>query len=66
MEYLGTITARLRKDRAKSNFDKNQLNVVIKSILYDESNNPTKLLDDIDTSVVSFDSAFSKLQHTKI
>lgn len=58
LEYLGTITARLRKDKistlydANSAFEKKRLELVVKGILFDELEDPTKTLDDIDISQV--------------
>jgi cohesin loading factor subunit SCC2 len=58
LDYLGTITARLRRDRvtasteASSNLEQNRLDLVVKSILNDESTNASNNTDDIDISHV--------------
>uniref|UniRef100_A0AC35FYQ6 Nucleolar complex-associated protein 3 N-terminal domain-containing protein n=1 Tax=Panagrolaimus sp. PS1159 TaxID=55785 RepID=A0AC35FYQ6_9BILA len=70
MDYLGTITARLRKDRVitgkDSNFDKTRLEMVVKSILFDEANDSTALLDDVDISKLSSTEKMQKLQQALI
>ena len=58
LDYLGTIASRLRRDRiaamgdASSNFEKTRLELVVKGIVYDELNDPSKNVDDIDISHV--------------
>lgn len=58
LDYLGTITARLRRDRVaamqETSFEKTRLDLVVKGILYDEFDDPAKTLEEIDTSNVCF------------
>lgn len=55
LNYLGTITARLRKEviHAENNsVNKTRSDTIIRGMLYEELGDPTKLLEDIDTSAV--------------
>lgn len=60
LEYLGTIAAKLRKDKisatydSNSTFDKTRLELVVKGIIYDELEDPTKTLEEVDISQVRF------------
>uniref|UniRef100_A0A7E4ZYF2 Nipped-B protein n=1 Tax=Panagrellus redivivus TaxID=6233 RepID=A0A7E4ZYF2_PANRE len=69
LDYLGTITARLRKDVIQAenkNMDKSRFDTVIRGILYDELGDPTKLLEDIDTTSLSSTEKIQKLQQALI
>lgn len=59
LDYLGTITARLRKDRVAdfcggSDYERKRLDLIVKGILYDEFNDFSKSINEIDISHVSF------------
>uniref|UniRef100_A0A914CW65 Nipped-B protein n=1 Tax=Acrobeloides nanus TaxID=290746 RepID=A0A914CW65_9BILA len=72
LEYLGTITARLRKDKvsamndANSTFEKTRLDLVVKGILFDEQVDQTKTLDEIDTSNLSSSDKMRKIEQALI
>lgn len=60
LDYLGTIAARLRKDRVMalgsagggSAFENQRLDLVVKGIMYDETNDMSKTLEEIDINHV--------------
>lgn len=59
LDYLGTITARLKKERASdisggADYERKRLDLVVKSILYDEFNDITKSIDEVNISHVSY------------
>lgn len=59
LDYLGTITARLRKDRMTNfsgglDYEQKRLDLVVKGILYDEFNDLSKSMDEVNISHVGF------------
>lgn len=72
LEYLGTITSRLRRDRviaeslAASQFEQNRLDLVVRGIVYDEMNDMTKTVDEIDISHLSSNEKLRKLEQALV
>lgn len=72
LEYLGTITARLRKDRviaeslAHSSFEQNRLDLIVRGIIYDEMNDMSKAINEIDISHLSSNEKLRKLEQALI
>uniref|UniRef100_A0A0N5A0L1 Nipped-B protein n=1 Tax=Parastrongyloides trichosuri TaxID=131310 RepID=A0A0N5A0L1_PARTI len=71
LDYLGTITARLRKDTiistdVESATNKRQLELIIKGIVFDELDDVNKNLEDIDISNMSTNEKFRKLMQALV
>uniref|UniRef100_A0AC35U5H9 Nipped-B protein n=1 Tax=Rhabditophanes sp. KR3021 TaxID=114890 RepID=A0AC35U5H9_9BILA len=71
LDYIGTIAAKLRKDKICTDdsnmFDnRGQLELIIKSIVFDESDDPTKSIDEIDVSALSSNEKQRKLMQALI
>ncbi|KAI1712006.1 HEAT repeat associated with sister chromatid cohesion domain-containing protein [Ditylenchus destructor] len=74
LDYLGTIAARLRKDRVMalgsagggSAFENQRLDLVVKGIMYDETNDMSKTLEEIDINHLSSTEKLRKLEQALI
>uniref|UniRef100_A0A915D8C6 Nipped-B protein n=1 Tax=Ditylenchus dipsaci TaxID=166011 RepID=A0A915D8C6_9BILA len=73
LDYLGTIAARLRRDRVSAlgstggeNSENNRLDLVVRGIIYDEMNDMSKTLDQIDINHLSSTEKLRKLEQALI